>query len=72
MDTFSGETLQHWTVSSKVKLSPVTGREMLRIAQCLDIRLTDGIEVVSPTHRPRSTLQKHYFYASGIHLLEAE
>jgi hypothetical protein len=28
---------------------------------CLDSRLTDGGKVVSPTHRPRSTPQKHYF-----------
>jgi hypothetical protein len=38
---------------------------MLRIPHCLDIRLTDGGKVVSPTHRPRSTPQKHYFSASG-------
>jgi hypothetical protein len=40
---------------------------MLRIPHGLDSRLTDGGEVVSPTHRPRSTLQKHYFSASGTH-----
>jgi hypothetical protein len=33
---------------------------------CLDNRLTDGGEVVSPTYRPRSTPQKH-FSASGTH-----
>jgi hypothetical protein len=27
----------------------------------------DGGKVVSPTHRPRSTPQKHYFSASGTH-----
>jgi hypothetical protein len=32
-----------------------------------DTRLTDGDEVVSPTHRPRSLRQKHYFSASGTH-----
>jgi hypothetical protein len=48
---------------------PVTGRgglldsEMLRIPHCLDNLLTDVI----PTHRPRSTPQKHYFHASGTH-----
>jgi hypothetical protein len=40
---------------------------MLRILHCLDNRLTDGGEIVSPTHRPRSTPQKH-FSGSGTHL----
>jgi hypothetical protein len=40
---------------------------MLRIPHCLDSRLADGGEAVSPTHRPRSTPQKHYFSASGTH-----
>jgi hypothetical protein len=51
-----------------VKAIPVTvlkGREMLRISHCRDSRLTDGGKVVSLTHRPRSTPQKHYFSASG-------
>jgi hypothetical protein len=39
---------------------------MLRAPHCLDNRLTDGGDVVSLTHRPRSTLQ-HYFPASAIH-----
>jgi hypothetical protein len=43
------------------------GCEMLRIPRCPDNRLTDGIKVVSPSNRPRSTPQKHYLYASGIH-----
>jgi hypothetical protein len=58
----------------KSKTIPVTGRgglygcEMLRIPHCLDNRLTDGGKVASPTHRPRSTPQKHYyFYVSGTH-----
>jgi hypothetical protein len=52
---------------------PVTGRgglqgcKMLRITHCLDSRLTDGGEVVSFMHRPPSTPQKHYFFASGTH-----
>jgi hypothetical protein len=41
---------------------------MLGIPHCLDIRLTAGGKVVSPTHRPRYTPQKHYFSASGTHL----
>jgi hypothetical protein len=40
---------------------------MLRIPYCLDNRLTDGGKVVSPTHPPQFTSQKHYyFYVSGI------
>jgi hypothetical protein len=34
---------------------------------CLDVRLIDDGKVVSPTHRPRSTPQKHYFSASDTH-----
>jgi hypothetical protein len=34
---------------------------MLRIQHCLDNRLTDSGKVVSPTHRPQFTSQKHYF-----------
>jgi hypothetical protein len=55
------------------KTIPVTGRggllgyEMLRIPHCLDNRLTDGSKVVSPTHWPHFTPQKHYFSASGTH-----
>jgi hypothetical protein len=41
---------------------------MLRIPHCLDNRLTDGGKVVSPTHRPHFTPQKHdYFNVSGTH-----
>jgi hypothetical protein len=40
---------------------------MLRIEHRLDNRLTDGGKFVSPTHRLRSTPQKHYFSASGTH-----
>jgi hypothetical protein len=41
---------------------------MLRIPLCLDNRLTDGGKVVSPTHPPHFTPQKHYyFYVSGTH-----
>jgi hypothetical protein len=38
------------------------GSEMLRIPHCLDKRLTDGGEVVSLMHRPRSTPQKHFLF----------
>jgi hypothetical protein len=50
------------------KALPVTGRgdllgcEMLRIPHFLDIRLTDGGKVVSPTHQPHFTPQKPYFF----------
>jgi hypothetical protein len=41
---------------------------MLRIPHCLDNLLTDGGKVVSPTHPPQFTPQKHYyFYVSGTH-----
>jgi hypothetical protein len=40
---------------------------MLRIPHCLDSRLTGGGKVVSPTHFPRSTPQKHYLSVSGSH-----
>jgi hypothetical protein len=49
---------------------PVKGRgrlqgcEMLSISHCLDNRLTDGVKVVSLTHRPHFTPQKH-LSASG-------
>jgi hypothetical protein len=43
------------------------GCEMLRVPSCLDNLLADGGEVVSLTHRVRSTPQKHYFSASGTH-----
>jgi hypothetical protein len=39
---------------------------MLRIPHCH----TDGCEVVSLTHRPRSTPQKHYLSASGAHFCQ--
>jgi hypothetical protein len=57
---------------------PVTGggslqaSEMLRISHCLDNRHTDGGEVVSLTHRPRSTPRKHiYFYLWQLLLYRA-
>jgi hypothetical protein len=41
---------------------------MLRISYCLDNRLTDGGKVVSPTHPPHFTPQKHYYFSvSGSH-----
>jgi hypothetical protein len=44
------------------------GCKMLKIPHCLDNRLTSGGKVVSPTHPPHFTPQKHYyFYASGTH-----
>jgi hypothetical protein len=60
---------------SKVKLSPQQAVEayrveMLRIPHCLYNRFTDGGKVVSPTHRPSSTSQNHYFSASVIHFCQ--
>jgi hypothetical protein len=52
----------------KGKVIPVTGCEglqgfeMLRITHCLHNRLTDFGELLSLTHRPRSTPQKHFCY----------
>jgi hypothetical protein len=60
-------------LSNKKKAIPSTGCggllgcEMLRIPHCLDSQLTDGSKVVSPVHRPRSSPQKHYFFAFCIH-----
>jgi hypothetical protein len=51
---------------SKSEAIPVAGRgglnvcEMLRVLLCLDSRLTNSGNVVSPTHRPRSSPEKHY------------
>jgi hypothetical protein len=44
----------------------------LRIPHCVDNRLRHGGKVVSPTHRPRFTSQKHYFCFWHSFLLEAE
>jgi hypothetical protein len=41
--------------------------EVIRISYYVDSRFTDGPEVVSPTHRPRSTPHKHFFFAFGSH-----
>jgi hypothetical protein len=61
------------------KAIPLTGRgslegcKMLRTPHCLDNRLRDGSKAVSPTLLPSSTLQIHYFSASGTYLCyEAE
>jgi hypothetical protein len=43
---------------------------MLRISHCLGNRLIDGGKIVSPTHRPRYTPQKHYFSASVTHFCQ--
>jgi hypothetical protein len=44
---------------------------MLRIPHCLDNRLTDGDKVVSPTDRPRSAPQKHYYFCiSGTYFYQ--
>jgi hypothetical protein len=58
----------------KASIIPLTGRgdlygcEMLRIPHCLDKRLIDGGKVVTPTHQPHFTPQKHYYFnVSGIH-----
>jgi hypothetical protein len=41
---------------------------MIRTPHCPHNRLTDGGKVVSSTHRPHFTLQKHYYFSvSGTH-----
>jgi hypothetical protein len=46
---------------------------MLKVSHCVDIRLTDGAEVVSLTHGSSSTCQKHFdIYLWYSFLLEAE
>jgi hypothetical protein len=71
---YTGTYSEHIKVKVKSKAIPVTGLgglwgcEMLRIPHCLDNRLTDGSKVVSPTHRPYFTPQKHYYFnVSGTH-----
>jgi hypothetical protein len=74
---------QNESATTKKKVSKdilVTGRgglycyEMLRISHCLDNRFIDGGKVVSPTHQPHFTPQKHYFFKCFRYsfLLEAE
>jgi hypothetical protein len=48
-------------------LTGLKGCEMLRIPHCVDNRLTDDGKVVSLTHRPHFTPQKHYFSVCGTH-----
>jgi hypothetical protein len=54
---------------------PVTGRGglyvcvLLRIARCLDSRLTDNAELTNLTHRPRSARHKHILFLSPVLLL---
>jgi hypothetical protein len=43
---------------------------MLKIPHCLDNRLTYGGKVVSLTHRPHSTPQKHFLSASGTYFCQ--
>jgi hypothetical protein len=60
-------------VNTKSKVIPVTGLgglwgcEMLRISYCIDNLLTNGGKVVSLTHRPHFTPQKHYFNVYSTH-----
>jgi hypothetical protein len=39
----------------------------VEVPHCPENHFTDGGNVVSPTLRPRSIPQKHYFPASGTH-----
>jgi hypothetical protein len=59
-----------------IKSVPVTGLgglqgcEMLRIPHCLGNRLIDGGKVVSPTHQPHFTPQKHFFLVFPVLISE--
>jgi hypothetical protein len=61
----------------ELKAIPVTGAgsllgcQMLRVPHCLDNRLTDGGKVVSPTHQPHLTPQKHYYFFNVPVLISA-
>jgi hypothetical protein len=61
---------------AKIKAIHITGHGSLQVSDVdvedptlsrLDNRIIDGGEVISPTHRPSSTAQEHYFPASGTH-----
>jgi hypothetical protein len=68
--SFTGSTQPLSTIEELLgrKNSSLYGCEMFRIARCLDSRLIDGGKVVSPTHQPHFTPQKHYYFnVSGIH-----
>jgi hypothetical protein len=58
------ELVIHYVEGCKSKAIPVTDCGGLQ--RCLDSRLRDGGKVVSPTHRPHSNPQKHYFSASVL------
>jgi hypothetical protein len=66
IDVFPVRYEHHLHIKNQV--IPVTDRgdlqgcETSRIRHCLDSRLTDGGKVVSFTHRPRRTPQKHVYY----------
>jgi hypothetical protein len=70
-------TFLQYSLILKSKAIPVSGGlqscEMLRIPHYIDIWLTDGGEVVSPTHWSHFTPKKYESSASGTHfLLQAE
>jgi hypothetical protein len=64
----NGDVLCFLWGESKNKAIPITGLkglkscQMLRIPHSLDNRHRDGGKVVSPTHQPQYTPQKHYYF----------
>jgi hypothetical protein len=60
------------STNTESKANPETGSaslndcDLLRISHSLDNRLAHGGKA-GPTHRPRSTPQKHYVSSSGTH-----
>jgi hypothetical protein len=62
----------------KIKAIPVTGRvglksyQMLRIPHCLESRITDGCEVVSFTHRLRSTPYEYFLFFLSLVLISVK
>jgi hypothetical protein len=58
-----------WREGVLINEEPNQGiRERKRLGYTgLDNRHTNGGKFVSPTHRPRSTPQRHYLSASGTH-----
>jgi hypothetical protein len=48
--------------SNKRKGKDQGRKNPILLPHCLDNRLTDGSKVVSPTHPPHFTPQKHYYF----------
>jgi hypothetical protein len=60
--------VKHKAISISGRGGP-QGCQMLRITHCLGNQLTDGGEVASFMHRPRSLPQKHFFLFPSLLLI---